>query len=134
MHFIDMMHFIDLMQFIDLMHFIDLMQFIDLMHFINWMLWTYSFTYTYTCDSYLFFRYLSDFRNINLYLYLRNRYADMDRYDYSYYRRQKFRSKYTNKNEKHTKYMNFWKLLRDASCYLFDIVVSFLATFWSGLH
>ena len=55
--------------------------FADLMHFINWMLCTYSFTYTYTCDSYLFFRYLSDCRDINLYLYLRNRYADMDRYD-----------------------------------------------------
>ena len=62
------------------MQFIDLMQLIDLMPFINWMLWTYSFTYTYTCDSYLFFRYLSGCRDINLYLYLRNWYADMDHY------------------------------------------------------
>ena len=79
-HVVKKLRFCQFSLFVDLMHFIDLMQFIDLMHFINWMLWTYSFTYTYTCDSYLFFRYLSDCRDINLYLYLRNRYADMDRY------------------------------------------------------
>ena len=59
------------------MPFIDLMHLIDMMHFIDLMLWTY----TYTCDSYLFFQYHSGCRDINLYLYLRSRFADMDRYE-----------------------------------------------------